>query len=266
MFSAPPGVTILRAARAPNFAFGRSPSIAYGFGSGFASDIGGIKHSNSFGSSFQIGDAEAYGSGIGASGDNVFAGGVGYAHANPNTYRTAYPVYSTPYTTPYHSYPYNLGYNNFATPQLRNSYGNAISSPQNLGNLGAAFAHTQSGAFGSSASAVNIAEPYQSRHSFRNPGFGGSAVASAVSIGSGATAASSNGLGNSVSLAQTHDGQGRFNSAVSTSDSNGVSTAQTVQQNGGAVQQNAAINGPNFQAAQSNVVNNDDGATAGTYY
>lgn len=249
-------MTILRA--------GRSPSIAYGFGSGFASDIAGIKHSNSIGASFQTGDAEAYGTGIGSTNNgNIFAGGIGLAQTNPNTYRT-YPVYSTPYASPtYSSYPYNLGYNHFGAQQLRNSYGNPISA-QNLG-YGTSVAQAQNGPFGSVASASNF-NSYQPRNGFRN-GFGGS-VASAVSNGNGATAvSSSDGYGRATSLAHTVDEQGGYNAAVAGTENIGgvsASTAHTVQQNGGAVQHSGAttIDGPGINAAHSHAINTG----AGTYY
>lgn len=258
-FSAGPGqLTIFRE--------GRSPSIAYGFGSGLAIDVGGIKHSNSIGASFQSGNAEASGVGTASADGNVFSSGTGHAHTNPNTYyRAAYPVYSTPYARPTYSYPYNLGYNHFGAPQLRNSYGNAIASAQSSGPFTTAIAQSQNEPFRSVASATNFGS-YQSRHNFRNPGFEGAAVASALSTGYGATAASfSDGSGTATSLAQTRDEQGGYNTAVSSLENGvGVSSAQTVQQNGGETQHSGAtaINGPGIQGSQSHAFKTG----AGTYY
>lgn len=65
------------------YRIGRSPNVAFGFGSGFSSNIGGIAHSTGIGSSFSSGDAEAYGAGMAGAGGNTFARGVGAANAAP---------------------------------------------------------------------------------------------------------------------------------------------------------------------------------------
>ncbi|XP_014366044.2 uncharacterized protein LOC106716906 [Papilio machaon] len=62
------------------FRVGRSPGVAWSFGSGFASDIGGIRHASGQSGSFQSGDAQAYGSSF-ANANNNYASGTAFAQA-----------------------------------------------------------------------------------------------------------------------------------------------------------------------------------------
>ncbi|XP_050362467.1 fibroin heavy chain-like [Nymphalis io] len=226
---------------------GRAPNVAFGFGSGFSSNIGGISHSSSIGSSFQSGDASAYGAGIGSSDGNTFARGIGYANASPySQFRLQQPHYA--------------GYNNaFATP-----YGSAVSSAQNFGSA-VSSSQTQNG-FGSAVSSVqnNGLGPYQSAiSSAQNLRGLGSAVSSASSNGFGTAVSSAEnigGYGSAISLTQNHD-QNNFDSAISAAQNIGgyrSSTAQTIQQQGGSLRHSGAtsINGPGIQTAQSHAINN----------
>lgn len=221
-----PGTLIYREARAPDFP---PPSFAYGYGSGFSSNIAGISQSSSIGTSFKIGDGEAYGAGSAGSGDTVSARGIGYAHTNPpqQYYRTNYP---------YSYIPYN---------GLRNSYGNAISSAQTIGN---------------SAVSQTYNAPYG--QSFRAAGYG-SAIASSNGYGSTATSSSS-GSGTAISSAQSRDALGSSDAVSASQVVGGVqaSTAHIRQQlPGGQLSQAGAttINGRGYQASHSTVINADPG-------
>lgn len=237
---------------------GRSPNVAFGFGSGFSSNIGGISHSSSIGSSFQTGDAEAYGGGLaGTNGDGAFARGIGIANAAPS-----YPL---PYQQSAAS-TYNGG--------GRNSFGSAVSSAQNFGgNYGSAIssAQTQNGLqYGSAVSAVQNGGParYQSAVSsaqnHRGLGYGSAASTNnnGLQYGSAVSSAQNGGgnFGSAVSNAQTGNGYGNYNAAVSAAQNvggYGGSTSQVVQQNGGSLRHSGAssINGPGVQAAQSHAIN-----------
>lgn len=252
--SAVPELRIVRPERAPRF--------AYGFGSGFASDIGGVKHSNSIGASVQTGDGVAQGVGL-ASTDNggIFANGIGYAHTNPApVVYSAYPYSATPYYTyPYntgYNVGYNNGYNNFRTP-LRDSYGNNIATAQNIGASGNSNAYSQNGQFGNFAIASNINNPYQARNPFENLGV----VVSSSAVSGG-------GVSNAKSYTQTYDRDGGISATVAASEDTGdarASTAQTYQQRGNEVQNSGAtsINAPGIQATHSHSINT---GAAGTFY
>lgn len=224
----------------PVFRIGRSPDMAYAFGSGFSSNIGGISHSTSVGSSFGSGDAEAYSSGI------TGVRGVGIRNVVPAQYPLGYQQ-STASAV-------NTGFG-------RNGYGSAASSAQNYGgNYGSsvASAQNQNGlGYGSAVSAVENAGParYQSAVSsaqnVRGLGYG-SAASSVHNAG--------NNFGSAISATRSNDGYGDFNSAVSAAENYGGyggSTSQVIQQRSGAVRHSGAssINGPGVQAAQSHSVN-----------
>lgn len=232
------------------FRIGRSPNMAYAFGSGFSSNIGGISHSTSVGSSFGTGDAEAYSSGV--TGINA---GSAYARGVSNVVPAQYP----------------LGYQQSTASAVnsgfgRNAYGSAVSSAQNFGgNYGSAVATAQNqnglgySRYGNAVSAVENAGParYQSAVSsaqnLRGLGYE-SAVSSVHNAGSD--------FGSAMSATQSKDGYGDFNSAVSAAQNYGGyggSSSQVVQQRAGSVRHSGAssINGPGLQAAQSHAVNTD---------
>ncbi|PZC76625.1 fibroin heavy chain [Helicoverpa armigera] len=225
---------------------GRSPSISYGFGSGFSSNIGGISHSTGIGASFQSGEGQAYGSGIGAA-DGSYARGVGIANAG-----NSQPVQYQP--TPYQvvAQPQPAYESAVASATNFGNYRNAVSSAQSLGgnNYGSAVSSAQSGGparFNSAVSSAQNLNGYGSAISSANSGYG-SALSSARNAG----------FGSSVSSAQTR-GLG-YGSAVSAAENNGqygASTAHVAQQNGGRIQHSGAtsINGPGIQAAQSHAIN-----------
>lgn len=227
------------------FRIGRSPNMAYAFGSGFSSNIGGISHSTSIGSSFGTGDAEAYSSGI--TGINA---GRAYARGVTNAVPVQYPLgYQQSTATAV-----NTGFG-------RNAYGSAVSSAQNFGgNYGStmASAQNQNGlGYGSAVSAVENAGPARFQ----------SAVSSAQNVrGLGYESAVSSvhndegDFGSAMSATHNNDGYGDFNSAVSAAQSyggHGGSSSQVVQQHGGSVRHSGAssINVPGLQTAQSHVVN-----------
>ncbi|XP_063549212.1 fibroin heavy chain-like [Cydia strobilella] len=218
---------------------GRSPNFAFGFGSGFSSNIGGISHSTGMGTSFHSGDAQAYGAGLGSNGNRNYASGVGMASAGPS-----YPVYQQ----------------QPAYGGLRNDFGSAISSAQNYNGLNSAVssAQTQNGLqYGAATSAAQNNPRYQSAvastQNVRGLGYNndfGSAVASSEHSGN---------YGSAMSAAQNR-GFGHYGSAVSAAQNNGnyrASTAQAMQNHGGAVQHSGAssVNAPGLQAAQSHAVN-----------
>ncbi|CAH1639462.1 unnamed protein product [Spodoptera littoralis] len=225
---------------------GRSPSISYGFGSGFSSNIGGISHSTGIGASFQSGEGEAYGAGIGSS-NGGYARGVGIASAG-----NSHPVqYQAPHHHVYQA-PQPAYESAVASAQNFGGYGNAVSSAQSLGgnNFGSAVSSAQSGGHARFNSAVSSA---QNVHGY------GSALSSANSgYGSALSSAHNSGFGSSVSSAQTR-GHG-YGSAVSAAENiggYGASTAQVAQQRSGGIQHSGAtsINAPGLQAAHSHAVN-----------
>ncbi|KAL4713906.1 hypothetical protein ACJJTC_015560 [Scirpophaga incertulas] len=230
----------------PIFRMGRSPNVAFGFGSGFSSNIGGIAHSTGIGSSFSAGDAEAYGAGMsGATGGSAFGRGVGIANAAPYRPLTYSPSYNTG----------------------RNTYGSAISSAQNFGNYGSvtSAAQTMDVNYPLKASPAHYQSAQSSAQSFRGLGYE-SALASAnlnngLEYGSAVSAAENTGdYNSSMSSAQSRNGLSDYNAAVAAAQNmNGyhASTAQTVQQHGSAMQHSGAssIDGPGIQAAQSHAVN-----------
>lgn len=225
------------------FRIGRSPNMAYAFGSGFSSNIGGISHSTSIGSSFGTGDAEAYSSGI--TGIN---GGSAYARGLTNAVPVHYPLSYQQSTAS----AVNSGFG-------RNAYGSAVSSAQNFGNYGSTVASVQNQnglGYGSAVSAVDNAGParYQSAVSsaqnVRGLGYE-SAVSSVHNAGPD--------FGSAISATRSNDGYGDFNSAVSAAQNYGGyggSSSQVVQQRAGSVRHSGAssINGPGMQAAQSHTV------------
>ncbi|XP_045445719.1 shematrin-like protein 3 [Melitaea cinxia] len=225
---------------------GRAPNIAFGYGSGFSSNIGGISQSSGIGASFQSGDATAYGGGIGSS-DGNYARGIGYAQAAP----------FLPYAL---QSPIPAVYNN--------AFGSAISSAQNFGNFGSAISSSQSqNGFRSAISSAqnndlgNFQSAISSAQNLR--GFG-SSVSSASSNGLGfgtAISAANNfgGDGSTFSLAQNHD-LNNFGSAVSASQNIGglrSTISQATQQQGRSFQHSGAssANGPGIQASQSHAIN-----------
>ncbi|CAG4986446.1 unnamed protein product [Parnassius apollo] len=218
---------------------GRSPSVAFGFGSGFATDIGGIKQATSYGTSFQSGDGEAYGSGLASADGRTFARGTGVA----NVPHVRYPVSN-----------HQLVSNNFN----RNNYGSAISSAQNHGNFGSALSAAQShNGFGSAISNAN------------NRGLGGhqTALSSAQNfngVGHQSAVASANsngwGQGSAISAAQGFNGNNNFGTAVAAAQNFGnyqASTAQAIQQRGSLLRESGAtsINAPGIQAANAHAIN-----------
>lgn len=227
---------------------GRSPSMSYAFGSGFSSNIGGISHSTSVGSSFGTGDTGAYSSGI----TGVNAGG---AYARGGAITNVVPAL------------YPLGYQQSTASAVnsgfgRNTYGSAVSSAQNIGgNYGSSVASAQNHnglGYGGSMSAVENAGPARfqsavsSAQNVRGLGYE-SAVSSAHNAGSN--------FGSAMSATQSNGGYGDFNSAVSAAENYGGyggSTSQVIQQRAGAVRHSGAssINGPGLQVAQSHSVNN----------
>lgn len=229
------------------FRIGRSPNMAYAFGSGFSSNIGGVSHSTSIGSSFGTGDAGAYSSGVtGTSAGGAYARGVGTTNVVPALYPLGYQQ-STASAV-------NSGFG-------RTPYGSAVSSAQNYGNYGSSVASAQNHmglGYGNAMSAVENAGParYQSAVSsaqnVRGLGYE-SAVSSAHNAGGD--------FGSAMSATQSNGGYGDFNSAVSAAENYGGyggSTSQVIQQRAGAVRHSGAssINGPGVQAAQSHAVNN----------
>ncbi|XP_045773364.1 filaggrin-2-like [Maniola jurtina] len=252
----PPGVT---------FRVDRGPNIAFGFGSGFSSDIGGIRHSSGIGTSFQSGDATAYGAGFGSNDGNTFARGVGYANAAPS-----YPIRYA--QAPY--YPYNNGQQNFA--RIYNNgfgrFGSAVSSAQNFGNFGSAVssAHSHNGfasavssvsGRGSAVSSVNGLGRYHTAVSTNGRGLGYDSAVASVSNGLGyessISSAQNDGFGSSVSLAQ---GRGFNNFGTSVAASHNfpgyrASVAHSVQQDGESYQQSGASNINGVQTAHA--INSD---------
>ncbi|XP_059058382.1 uncharacterized protein LOC131851836 [Achroia grisella] len=230
----------------------RTPSIAFGFGSGFSSDIAGIKHSTSIGSSFSTGDAQAYGSGIGSTG-NTYASGIGVANAAPSTsylpaftssqqrydsYGNPVPDYDNNYITndqEQNTLNYYPSQSN-EWPQSYENYG------QNNGQLQSAVSSTQNA--GNFQSSTSLAQNQQ------GPGY-------QLAISS-----SQNGdnYRSAISNAQSGDGYSNFGSAISATQNIGnlnASTAQAIQRSGGGLQQSGAtiISGPGIQAAQSHAIN-----------
>ncbi|KAG6464752.1 hypothetical protein O3G_MSEX014706 [Manduca sexta] len=221
----------------------QTPSIAYGYGSGFSSNIAGIRHSVSHGHSFQIGDGEGYGAGFANSDGAANAQGIGIASTHANPARRVYNIQPAAYQP---APAYNSGWNR--------NYGSAVSSAQNIGNAGSAVAHSNSAGLGNAVASA-------SNH--RGLGYG-SAVSSANSnngFGSAISSANNSGYGSAVSSAQTRGALGDYSSAVSASENVGgvrSSTAQAVQQTAGSVQHSGAtsIDGPGVHAAYSHAVNN----------
>ncbi|KAI5634008.1 hypothetical protein NE865_13258 [Phthorimaea operculella] len=229
---------------------GRSPNMAFGFGSGFSSNIGGISHSTSIGSSFGTGDSEAYGGAVAGTGSNggAYARGVGVANAAPH--------YPAPQYQQAAASAYNGGFG-------RSNYGSALSSAHNYGNnfgSAASSARTQNGLqYGAANSVVQNGG---------HPGFQ-SAVSSAQTLrglgsyeSSLAAANSAHGLGygSAVSSAQSNNGLDGYNAAVSSAQNVGGysgSSSQAVEHRGGSVRHSGAssVNGPGIQAAQSHAVN-----------
>ncbi|CAK1601650.1 unnamed protein product [Parnassius mnemosyne] len=215
---------------------GRSPSVAFGFGSGFATDIGGIKQASSYGTSFQSGGGEAYGSGLASADGRTFARGTGVAKVPQVTY----PVSNQQFVS-----------NNFN----RNNYGSAVSSAHNHGNFGSALSAAQSqNGYGSAISNVNNRGFQTALSSAQN--YNGLGYQSAVA------AANSNGLGqgSAISAAQGFNGNNNFGTAVAAAQNFGnyqASTAQAIQQRGGLLRESGAtsINAPGIQAANAHAIN-----------
>lgn len=229
------------------FRIGRSPDVAFAFGSGLSSNIGGISHSTSIGSSFGTGDAEVYGSGLaGSNAGGVYARGVGITNVGPA--------------------PYPLGYQQSTASALnsgfgRNTFGSAVSSAQNYGgNYGSAVSSAQNRnglGYGSAISAVQNAGParYQSAVSSAQNvrGLGYESAVSSVHNAGGD-------YGSAISATQSNNGYGDLNAAVSAAENYGGyggSTSQVVQQSPGSVRHSGAssINGPGLQASQSHAIN-----------
>lgn len=227
------------------FRIGRSPNMAYAFGSGFSSNIGGISHSTSIGSSFGTGDTEAYGSGLaGTNAGGAYARGVGITNVAPAPYPLAYQQ-STASAV-------NNGFG-------RNTFGSAVSSAQNFGgNYGSSISSAQNGlGYGSAISSVQNAGParYQSAVSSAQNvrGLGYESAVSSVHNGG-------DDYGSAMSATHNNGGYGDFNAAVSAAQNYGGyggSTSQVIQQRAGSVRHSGAssINGPGIQAAQSHAVN-----------
>ncbi|XP_022126088.2 uncharacterized protein LOC111000808 [Pieris rapae] len=204
------------------------PSIAYGFGGGFSSNIGGISHSSGYGTSFQTGNAQAYGAGIGSNGN---AHGVGFAQTAPNFNQYQFPpAYS------------GFGRTNSAVAHSSGNFGSAVSSVQN-GGLGSAVSAVHSnGRYQSAISSVQNFDRGLSNLARIQPGF----ISRADNVGGVQTAISSTqgSNGQATSIAQNF---GRYKAAI----------ANNVQLRNGVIQNNGAtvINGPGFQSAQAHAIN-----------
>ncbi|XP_026758620.2 uncharacterized protein LOC113518059 [Galleria mellonella] len=235
-----------------------TPSIAFGFGSGFSSDIAGIRHSTSIGSSFSTGDARAYGSGIGGTGE-TYASGIGVADASPSgsylpplqSSQQRYDSYGNPVPDYDNNYISNEQEQNTITyyPSQRNewsqNYGNGYApsdSAQNNEQFQAAVSATQNA--GDLQSSTSLAQNQQ-----------GQGYQTAVS-----STQNGNNFRSAISNAQSSDGYSNFGSATTATQNIGTlnaSTAQAIQRNGGALQQSGAtiISGPGIQAAQAHAIN-----------
>ncbi|KAJ0182771.1 hypothetical protein K1T71_002140 [Dendrolimus kikuchii] len=167
-----------------------SPSFAYGVGGGISSNIGGIKHSDAWGTSFKFGEAEGYGAGYASNEGLTRAGGIGSAYTGGKNNVIYYPrpvqsnYYQTPTVLPSASKP-----------------GYAVSSAQNTGGSRVAFAQSQNGPNYGTAIATNS-------------GYGannyGNNVATAQTIGQGTSISTSQiqgGLRSSSAQAVSSGGQ-----------------------------------------------------------
>ncbi|XP_047985524.1 probable peroxisomal membrane protein PEX13 [Leguminivora glycinivorella] len=195
---------------------GRSPNVAFGFGSGFSSNIGGISHSTGMGSSFQSGDAQAYGAGMGSNGN--YASGVGMASAGPS-----YPVYQ--------QQPYGL----------RNNFGSAVSSAQ-----------TQNGfRYGAAQNNPRYQSAVASAQNLRgyNNDFGSAVAASQYSgnYGTAMSAAQNHGLGHFGSAVSAAENNGHYRASTAQAMQH---HGGAVQHSGA-----SSVNAPGLQAAQSHAVN-----------
>lgn len=200
------------------FRVGRAP-LSYGFGSGFSSNIGGLRQASAIGSSYNSDNVgQAYASGIGIS-DGGYAQGVGLASSG-----NAYPVYQAQPT-------YTV---------VRPTYNNARASAQNFGgsNLASSSANTNNGqAISYAQNLRGVGYPSVATSSASNDGFGNQkAISSTHTAGLGYNS-------HSVAAAERH---GHVSG----------SSAQTVQQRGNTLQQSGAssINAPGFKSAHSHAV------------
>ncbi|XP_052748818.1 uncharacterized protein LOC128200205 [Galleria mellonella] len=213
------------------------PNVAFGFGSGFSSDIAGVRHSTGISSSFSTGDSQAYGSGVGSTG-NTYAKGASLTNGAPSTYyvRPAGRQYNIhaenpQYTASAASAAQVQGQNDGWVQNYRpvNQYQSAVSSAQNSNQQ---------------QSAVSAAQNQQ--------GLGYQSAVSAAHNGRN--------YGSAVSNAQSHNGYSNFGSAISAAQNIGglkASTAQAVQHHGAGVQHSGAssLNAPGIQSAQSHAIN-----------
>ncbi|XP_053612895.1 uncharacterized protein LOC128676657 [Plodia interpunctella] len=216
---------------------GQAPSLAYGFGSGFSSDVAGVKHSTSIGSSFSSGDATAYGQGISGTG-NSYARGVGAANIAP-TY------YTQPKTNDY-------GYGQYYNPALPSAQ--AYNSPQYGTALRQNIPQYQPQYHGYRAAVTNAVDNGQYRTALSSAqNVEGQNFESAVSA-----TQQGQGYNSAISNAQSLNAGGLRSATAASEDVNGykASTAHAVHQNGGTLYNSGAttINGPGIQAAQSHAI------------
>ncbi|CAH2049956.1 unnamed protein product, partial [Iphiclides podalirius] len=274
----------------PNAVFrdGRSPSVAFGFGGGFSSDIGGIRQSNSYGTAFQSGNAEAYGAGFAG---RDYASGVGQANApahvvvshpvshpvshivskpvstsvshpvshqvsHPVSHQVSHPVsHQVSHPVSHQHATSGVTHHNYAVPVQ--NFGSAVSTAHSHNGLGSASSSVLNGEFGRYQSAVSSAQNYglgyESAVASANAnGLGqGSAVSSAQNVGN---------FGSALSSAQALNGYNNYGASVAAAENFGnykASTAHTIQQNGRRIQESGAtsVNAPGVQAANSHAVN-----------
>ncbi|CAG4983951.1 unnamed protein product [Colias eurytheme] len=230
------------------------PSIAFGFGSGFSSDIGGIKHTSSYGNSFQTGNAQAYGGGFGSADGNTYARGVGYAQTYPQS--NWKPQYQYRHTVPQDfqqasAATFNSGgrsYNS-ASAQSFGNIGSAVSSAQSIDGIGSAVSAVQNN--GQSQTAIS------SVNSLGRNGYD-STIATTNNIGHGYGTAISraDNLGGYQSAISSTQGYGNHGQFAVAQNVGGYRTSNAYNVNQGSVQNSVAINGPGIQVAQTYSNNN----------
>ncbi|XP_038207563.1 uncharacterized protein LOC119829240 [Zerene cesonia] len=233
------------------------PSIAFGIGSGFSSDFGGIKHTSSYGHSFQTGNAQAYGGGSGTADGNTFARGVGYAQTFPQTNLKPQYQYRHPVPQDFQqasAVTFNSGGRSFnsASAQSFGNFASAVSSAQSVDGIGSAVSAVQhNGQSQSAISSVNslgrngldstIATTNSNGHGF------GSAITRADISG---------GYQSAISSTQGHGNFNNYGQGAVAQNVNGYRTSNAYNVNQGSIQNSVAINGPGIQVAQTYSNNN----------
>ncbi|CAH2049957.1 unnamed protein product, partial [Iphiclides podalirius] len=265
----------------PNAVFrdSRSPNVAFGFGGGFSSDIGGIRQSNSYGTAFQSGNAEAYGAGFAG---RDYASGVGQANApahvvvshpvshpvshivskpvstsvshpvshqvsHPVSHQVSHPVSHQVSQPVSHQVSHPVSHQHATSGVTHHNYavpvqnfGSAVSTAHSHNGLGSASSSVLNGEFGRYPSAVSSAQNYGLGYE--------SAVASANANGLGQASAVSSAqnvgnFGSALSSAQSLNGYNNYGASVAAAENIGnykASTAHTIQQNGGRIQESGA--------------------------